>query len=182
MGMNLPADPVREIQRLFLQHASVLWGFIFGMLGDRHAADDVLQEVFLTGIERARDFRPGTSFTAWTREIARRKVFETRRKAAHGLMLSDEALAVLADDNEVLDDPWANHRQALEARIKELAPRARELVELRYSPDWPDLNLIAARVSWTVGAVKVALSRARVALRECVERRLAASGSQRPTV
>jgi RNA polymerase sigma-70 factor (ECF subfamily) len=56
--------------------------------------------------------------------------------------------------------------------MEKLAPQARRAIELRYqqSHNPPE---IARVMGWTTGAVKVALSRARVVLRECVERQLA---------
>ncbi|MEJ7591927.1 MAG: sigma-70 region 4 domain-containing protein [Planctomycetaceae bacterium] len=56
--------------------------------------------------------------------------------------------------------------------LGELAPRAREVVQLRYSAERLSLDEVAQRMSWTVGSVKVALSRAKDALWDCVQRRL----------
>jgi RNA polymerase sigma-70 factor (ECF subfamily) len=66
-----------------------------------------------------------------------------------------------------------------EARIQhladcmgKLAPQARRAIELRYQQSH-NPSEIARVMGWTTGAVKVALSRARLVLRECVERQLA---------
>jgi DNA-directed RNA polymerase specialized sigma24 family protein len=90
-----PADSqLREVQRLFLEHALRLRGFVLGLVADRATAEDVLHEVFL-----------------------------------------------------------------------------------RYASPAPSLDEVARRMAWTVGSVKVALTRARQALWECTQRRMAATAA-----
>lgn len=68
------------VQKLFLQHAAPLRGFILCLLGDREAANDLFQEVFVTVSRNAEPFLPERSFLAWARGIARNKVLEHYRK------------------------------------------------------------------------------------------------------
>jgi RNA polymerase sigma-70 factor (ECF subfamily) len=167
---------LREVQCLFLQHSNRLRGFILGLLPDRVAADDVLQDVFLTVTARAAGFQSGTNFLAWGRAIARLKVLEYRqRRFPAASQLTDEAWDLLAQTAHEMDDAWGARREALQKCLGELAPRAREVVQLRYSVERLDLEEVARRMSWTIGSVKVALSRAKDALSECVQRRLAGS-------
>jgi DNA-directed RNA polymerase specialized sigma24 family protein len=63
----------------------------------------------------------------------------------------------------------------LAACIQQLAPRARQILELRYAEEPAAPPEIARRLAWTVEAVHVALSRARKFLQECTRRRLAAA-------
>ena len=86
--------------------------------------------------------------------------------------LSDEAWDALVESAREVDDAWDARREALRKCLDELAPRAREVVQLRYSVERLDLEEVARRMSWTVGSVKVALSRAKDALWDCVQRRL----------
>ena len=61
---------------------------------------------------------------------------------------------------------------ALQACLGHLAPRAREMMHLRYhAAQMPEQ--IASKVGWTVNAVRVALTRARELLRGCMEQQLA---------
>ena len=163
-----------DVQRLFLQHSGRLRGFILGLLPDRAAADDVLQDVFLTVTNKAAEFQIGTNFLAWGRAIARLKVLEYRqRRLPAACQLADEAWGLLAQTAHEMDDSWDARRETLQKCLGELAPRAREVVQLRYSVERLDLEEVARRMSWTVGSVKVALSRAKAALWDCVQRRLA---------
>jgi RNA polymerase sigma-70 factor (ECF subfamily) len=172
-----PATRIEEVQRLFLRHAGLLRGFILGLMSDRERAEDVFQETFLTVTRKAGEFTPGTNFLAWARSIARLKVLEACRSMKGGpALLGQEALEALMAAAPEMDDEWDGRREALAKCLAQLAPRARELVELRYSDDHLAPPEIARRVSWTVNAVHVALSRARKFLQECTRRRLAQGG------
>lgn len=167
---------LREVQRLFLQQANRLRGFILGLLPDRASAEDVLQEVFLIVTAKAAEFQSGTDFIAWVRAIARLTVLEHRRQRFPAArQLTDEAWDVLAESAQEVDDKWEARREALQRCLGELAPRAREVVQLRYSVARLSLDDIARGMSWTVGSVKVALSRAKDVLWDCVQRRMAAA-------
>lgn len=170
-------DPrtVQEVQKLFLRHTSVLRGFILGLLPDHNRAEDVFQELFLTITRKAADFQPGSNFLAWARSIARLKVLEQCRSSQSGpRLLAPEALeALIGTAEEIPEDDWSQRREALARCMEQLAPRAREILELRYSDAFLPPPEIAARLSWSVNAVHVALSRARKFLQECTRRRLA---------
>jgi RNA polymerase sigma-70 factor (ECF subfamily) len=58
-----------------------------------------------------------------------------------------------------------------------LKGRAKEIIELRYLEELAP-PAIAQRLSWSLNSVNVALSRARQALRDCMNARLARSGSE----
>jgi RNA polymerase sigma-70 factor (ECF subfamily) len=170
--------PVEEVQRLFLRHAGLIRGFILGLLPDHNRAEDVFQEVFLTATRKAEEFRQGSNFLAWARSIARLKVLEQLRSCREGLRLLDpEAIEALITVADVADDTWTERREALARCVEQLAPRARQILELRYGEDFLPPPAIAARVSWTVNAVHVALSRARRFLQECTKRRLSPEDS-----
>jgi RNA polymerase sigma-70 factor, ECF subfamily len=168
------ARKVQEVQRLFLRNAGLLRGFILGLLPDHNQAEDVFQDVFLTAAAKADDFRDGSNFPAWVRAIARLKVLEhCRRQKALPHLLDPAALEAVIAAAADLDDAWAPRREALAYCIKRLSPRAREILELRYSDEFLPPRRIAERLRWSLGAVHVALSRARKFLQECTQRRLA---------
>src|SRR5262245_30317398 len=164
---------VREVQRQFLRYAGPLRAFVLGLLADRELADDVVQETFVTLSQRADQYEPGTNILAGARATAGLKAFEVlRRRERFPDLLDEPALVALADQADDLSDRWDAHRAALEACLEQLAPSARRIVALRYADDRLDLLAIARKVGWTVGAVKVALSRARQTLRDCVAGKL----------
>ncbi len=141
----MPPDPDNVaplLQRLFVQHASHVRGFIVALLPDPSLVDDVLQETFLTVTARAGAFDPSRDFVAWACGIARMKVKEAGRRAAR------------------------------------LGPQSRRVIELRYQGSHKPEE-IARLLQWGVDSVYVALSRARSALRQCMDKKLAAAGGGR---
>ncbi|MEK7413971.1 MAG: sigma-70 family RNA polymerase sigma factor [Planctomycetota bacterium] len=160
-----------QVHLLFLRHAEAIRGYITGLAGgDLALADDVFQEVFLVASRRAADFKEGADFTPWARGIARFKLLEVLRQRSRGIGFSEDVVELLAAEAPP-DIEWLHHQRALQDCLGQLAPRARELTELRYR-DQLTPTVIADRVRWTVNAVNVALARMRRQLRDCADRRL----------
>lgn len=168
--MSHHSPPNQSLHTLFLQHAATVRGFVFGLVADRAAADDVFQEVFLTVVQRSSDFRPEGNFLAWVRGIARNKVLEYyRRQRLQALPFDDELLELLVEAADEREPQAERRREALARCLERLAPRAREIVDLRYAEQPLSPPEIAERLAWTTNAVHVALARARAFLRECTQ-------------
>src|SRR5262249_42904335 len=88
-------------------------------------------------------------------------------------LLEPATLEVLIESAGEAEDAWAAQREALAKCLEQLAPRARGILEMRYSEQFLAPPEIALRLSWTVGAVHVALARARKFLQECTRKRMA---------
>lgn len=173
-----PNHQVLLVQALFIRHQIELRGLLLAILGDFSAVDDVLQETFLTVTAKADDFVEGTNFTAWAAAIARFHGLEWRRK--HGRIttgLSDSVIDQLcAEPGAIAADGAADREmQALEQCLESLAPSAREAISLRYREGHKPAE-VARHLGWKVEAIYVVLSRARAALRQCVEKQMALEG------
>ncbi|MGE3311621.1 MAG: sigma-70 family RNA polymerase sigma factor [Limisphaerales bacterium] len=170
-------DPTAHVQALFVQHLPALRGFVVSLVLDFSLVDDVIQETFVTVSAKAATFQRGSNFRAWTWSIARFKALRLLEKARRSHeRLSTEVLESLCADEgaeTALDEAALRH---LAECLEKLPTRARQAVELRYQQAHRPPE-IARRMGWTVEAVHVALSRARVALRNCVENRLAEEGA-----
>jgi RNA polymerase sigma-70 factor (ECF subfamily) len=166
-------DPTLRVQQLFVRHQGQLKAFVLALCPDFARADDVLQEVFLTVTAKAAEFEPDTSFLAWARAIARFKLLEARRRLSHR-SLDAEVLTSLA---AACPEDWGSDRRlaALAQCLTTLAPKAQELVRLRYHREHSP-GEIAAILSWTVNSVAVGLAKARAALGDCIERQLNQTG------
>ena len=169
-------ESAREyVNALFVQFSPELRGFILALLPNMSRADDVFQETFLTVTRKAADFQPGTNFLAWACTIARYKVLEAGRKRPADLQpLSEEVLESLS---AVVPEPENEDRelQLLNECLEDLHPHTRRAMELRYEQGHKPAE-IARRLGWTAESVYVVLSRARAALRTCVERKLELEG------
>ena len=172
-----PRDHQEAVQALFLKNAAVLQGFITGLVPDLALADDIYQEVFLTVSRLAARFQPGTDFPAWARSIALMKIHEGYRSRRSGARpLDAKILELLAAENAETSDTWSLRRQSLAECLKQLPPRARQVVELRYARTPLAPAEIGRKLDWTPHAVDVALSRARRWLQDCT-RRVIGSGA-----
>ena len=161
----------REVHGLFLKHIDLIRGFIRALLRDQHLADDVLQETFLTVTQKAADFRPGTNFPKWACAVARLKVLEASRSHSGRLrFFSEEVMESLAGSNDPGPGP-DDRLDLLDDCIDELPPSMRRMIQMRYQGKRKPAA-IAERVGWSVEAVYVALSRARTALRDCLNFKL----------
>jgi RNA polymerase sigma-70 factor, ECF subfamily len=169
-------EQARErVNALFVQFSPEIRGFILALMPNMSRADDIFQETFLTVTRKAADFRPGTNFMAWACTIARFKVLEAGRKRSTDIQpLSEEVLESLS---AAAPEPESQDRelQLLNECMEDLHPHSRRAMELRYEQGHKPAE-IARRLGWTAESVYVVLSRARAALRDCVERKLSLEG------
>jgi RNA polymerase sigma-70 factor (ECF subfamily) len=140
--------------------------FLAGMAGDNHAADDLLQDVWLDvyrGVARLAD--PG-AFPAWLYRIARRRALGALRKrrqppsSLEGIDLAGEG----ADD----DDFSAEDAERVHAALGRLAPEHREVLLLRFVEGMAYED-IARVTGCRLGTVRSRIHYAKRALRRVME-------------
>lgn len=161
-----------RVQQHFVRRQQAVLGYVLSLEPRLHDAQEIVQEVFLTVSRKAATWTEGTNFLAWACTIARYHTLDYQRKRARGAAQLDADVVDLVYA-EVPEDAEAFERESAALRIclKHLAPRARELVRLRYhGGSTPEQ--IATRIGWTAASVRVALTRARTALRECLKGQL----------
>ena len=152
--------PGREVTALYETHALGLTRLAYVMLGDRPAAEDVVQEAFLGLYKRWSKLRdtasaPGylrTSVLNGCRMALRSRARRDHRTAGELPWESAEATALVGEE----------YRQLLRA-IRELPPRQRETLVLRYYLDLTEEET-ARSMGIGRGTVKSATSRALAAL------------------
>lgn len=168
-----------RLVRELLDHRDQLLGMLLSQTRDYDAAEEVFQEVALEVVKEAGRGTQVERFLPWVREMARRRLAEhfrrrARREAAEPLSGSlVEAIGRAFEEEDVSAEESRARQKALLECIERLPGRSREVVRRRYE-DWLPLARVAESVAWKVASVKVALSRARRALMECVERKLRA--------
>ena len=83
--------------------------------------------------------------------------------------LDEDVIELLYPAEAVDESEWQQRVEDLRRCLDRLAPRAKELIWKRYhGAQMPEQ--IAAGIGWKVNAVRVALTRARDVLRECLEK------------
>jgi RNA polymerase sigma-70 factor (ECF subfamily) len=130
----------------------------------------VLQETNLTLWQSRNRFRPGSNFLAWAFSIARFQVLNQhkRRKCHRCVLLSGELLDRLAEEVPTEHNHQA-YLKVLESCKAKLTEAQRELIDARYRPG-SSLESLARQTGRKASALRVALMRIRITLRECIQR------------
>jgi RNA polymerase sigma-70 factor (ECF subfamily) len=173
-----PGSPAKGklFLRHFLQNERRLYGYILTLLPNRADAEDVLQEASLVMWDKFDESRPPNDFAAWGCRIAYFKVLDFYKKRRRSRVLFSQALLERLAETTVehagtlqLDE----RRQALADCLQKLSPRERELLGRRFDAG-ASVQSVAAHLGRSADAVYKALAKIRLALFECVTRRLAA--------
>lgn len=120
-------------ERLFRRHGGGLLTYLAHLTGERATAEDLLQEIFLRVVRRAREYRPDGRFRAWLHTIAHHALTDQRRRAALRPLASD-TMETNEDGNALElaghadgDDPLLRvHARELGARIEAALTRLPE--------------------------------------------------------
>ena len=155
-----------------------LYAYVRTLLGPCADVEDVLQEVNLVLWRKASEYDGRGQFLTWACHIAYLQVFAYLKRCRRDKhVYFDEA--VLAD----LAVPLARQVGSLDERLEalrhclqQLAPEHRRMITARYEAGG-SVRKIAQELDRSVGSVRVALHRLRIALLECMQRRLATGGS-----
>jgi RNA polymerase sigma-70 factor (ECF subfamily) len=141
------------------------------MLGDRAAAEDVAQEVFLRAHRAIGDFRGEAKLSTWLYAIASRLCLSRLGAGPRRGTAGEETLARLADAGaDPSDEAERSEREAaLHRAIAELADDRRIVVVL-CDLEGLSYDEIAATLGVPVGTVRSRLHRARLDLKDKLER------------
>ena len=155
--------PGQEVAALYEAHALSLIRLAYVMLGDRPAAEDVVQEAFLGLYQRWSTLRDITSAPGYLRV----SVLNGCRMVLRSSARRDDRIARIASES-----PWESaeatalvgeeYRQLLRG-IRALPPRQREALVLRYYLELSEAET-ARSMGVRRGTVKSATSRALAAL------------------
>lgn len=154
------------LAEVYAQFQLPLFRYLYHLLGQKEAAEDVLQEVMLVVWQRAYTFEGAGTVAGWLFGIAHHQAFKVLRRDAHATFIALEAAGELAD--EALDPEADLLRQTMHVQIAQalacLTPEHREVLELAFFQDFAGKE-IAAIVGIPQGTVKSRLSYARRALK-----------------
>lgn len=145
----------REAYDALLQSIQTgMYRYLLGLVGDRHLAEDILQEVFVVIYHKLKWLRDPELFRPWSYRIATREAFRQlkRRRGRAALEREEtEALDIAAEEPSVTFDPeWAARLPAL---VGDLSSKSRAVVLLHYGESLP-LVEIAQALALSLGTVK----------------------------
>lgn len=151
------------------RYAPRLRYFLRKLLGDGHAAEDALQDVWLDVVRAIPRLADAGAFAAWAYRIARDRAFRRlrrRRGRPADAPLDGEALA----DESAGEEAFAAERaEAIHAALDGLSPEHREVLVLRFL-EGMSYDDIARASGCPLGTVRSRLHHAKRALRRALGR------------
>lgn len=168
------SDPAL-LAAVYSEHGPGIRRFLQGLLGDRAAADDALQETFARAFRRMDSLRDPERITPWLFGIARNVALEARKARRRIGRLLDPG-------SGGGDEPGEDHQGSdlrtpeadllgretagvVDRALQRLSTDRREVLMLRvdHGLSYDD---IAGLMGWTLARVKIEIHRAREVLRE----------------
>lgn len=168
-----------QVVKSAFQFRDALISHAFALVRDWSVSEDVVQDAFIVVMNKWEDFRPGTSVFHWVRQIVHLKTMEALRSRARRMTPAEEELLerVAGAVRDCLGEDAAERqrvmRQALQHCMSRLGERGLELVSGFYGRS-ESCEALAVHQKRSVNAVRLALSRLRKQLHECMSRRLPA--------
>lgn len=161
--------------RAFLESRVLIQAHIRTLVREAALAEDVFQEVWVRFERITRHGELVQNVPAWCRATARLVALENWRKLKREQPMQDEDLHALVDQAYAEQDEeaefWSGHQDALQHCLDALPPRSREMLVRRYRHEQP-LAGIAAALGQSLASIKTSLCRLRLALADCVRKRL----------
>jgi RNA polymerase sigma-70 factor, ECF subfamily len=163
-----------EVARLLMQHRTALYGFIFSCVRHHDDTEDILQNVSVAVTESIGQLNDEAGFLPWAREIARRRILAHRRTSRRELICDPDLVRALAEAAEEVEreQPASEHRAALMACLELLPGESRKLITMRYDGSSGNVARLASYFGRSVQSIYAQIKRIKMALRECVGRRL----------
>jgi RNA polymerase sigma-70 factor (ECF subfamily) len=166
-----------EFTRLFVASQAAFQGFLLSLVHDRHATDDLVQELACRLWLKFGDYERARSFVAWGLGFARLLAFEWRRQQVRLPVPVDQptlqALAEIATERALATD---ERHAALGDCLRHLTSHQRRILHSRYY-DEQSVGEIARQSQRTEMAVYKVLKRAHQMLLDCLRKALAATHS-----
>lgn len=148
----------------------IVASFISSLVPNHQDGQDLLQKTALAALKKFPEFDERHSFARWAIGIARFEILAHQRAHARSRVVLSPALQEqMAEACEELSLELEARRRWLARCVGELQGRAAELVRLRYL-DGLSFEIVATRLGCSPVAARVAVSRVRAVLRECIER------------
>lgn len=147
---------------LYRRYHGRLVGYCHRRVGDRHVAEELAQEAFVKAFRAMPGFAGERRFYPWMTVIAQRLCIDYHRRSARVEPTAEVDAGSVEPEH---DELWAAvDRRHLGTAIERLAPRHREILELREQRGW-SYQAIAEHLDVPLTTVEALLHRARKALR-----------------
>jgi RNA polymerase sigma-70 factor (ECF subfamily) len=159
---------------LYSAHEVRLRGYVLSLVPRWTDAEDLVQKCSLILWKKFDQYEPGTNFFAWACQIVRYEVKAFgRRMARERIVFDDQFLDAVAEETVSSREELQRRIDALQKCVARLSQEQRELLRLRYD-ERRSVGSVAKVLNRPLDGVYKALSRIRLALHSCIERRISA--------
>lgn len=162
---------------LVLRYQDAVYGVALRIMGDPHRAADAAQEAFITAYRRLETFRGG-NFKSWILRIATNQCYDELRRLKRRPATSMQDLPDAdSDDGPALPDDADTPEEAMQQRelnraiaqcIEGLGDDQRAVLVLS-DVEGMSYQEVAEITGANLGTIKSRLSRARAAVRDCLQ-------------
>ena len=169
-----------QVVKVLMQQRSQLVGYAWAVVGDPHAAEDVLQDVSMLAIRKCGEINDLDHLGGWLRHAIRLRGMDVRRSLNKGKtqLLNPEVLDALERAWAKTTDLGESERMtALRHCMDRLKGSARAIIEARYVKNLKPLQ-IAEDTGQRIETVYKAITRTHGALRDCIQQRMEAKGDR----
>ncbi|SHK47366.1 RNA polymerase sigma-70 factor, ECF subfamily [Rubritalea squalenifaciens DSM 18772] len=166
-----------EFVCLLTEHQSALWAYIITLMPGSPDVADVLQKTNLVLWTKQEEFSLGTNFKAWAFQIARFQVLAhlKKNKRLSWMVFEEDLLDTVAEESGAALDASTGKLSYLDSCMQQLSAEDQQLLRYRYQSE-SNLAEYAAKSGRSVSSLSVTLHRLRVALRNCINRKIEEEG------
>lgn len=147
---------IDSLNILIAKYEKAIYRFVYNIINDKEASQDITQEVFITMYNKLYTYRQDSKFSNWIFKIARNKCIDYMRKYKRTYEVNIED-AIGIESREISPEQWA---EGMETRklagefINNLEGIDKQIIILRYSSDDITFADIAQMLNITESAVK----------------------------
>lgn len=101
-----------EFHRLVEEHGAALYRMAYRLIGDRHEAEDMVQDAYRSAWKSRHLFEPGRGERAWLAAILRRRVADRwRRRTPMTIVVGDDTPEIGRTDQDPLRNDYTDQMQ-----------------------------------------------------------------------
>ena len=164
-----------EFDRLVIDHGPTLYRIAYRMIGDRHEAEDVVQEAFRSAWKSRESFRAGGGAKAWLASILRRRVADFwRRPRPPTVLAGNDACETGCTDRDAFRDELSDEVQQAVGQLPHDLRETLMLVVVGELTHQEAADLLGI----PLGTVLSRVSRARTRLRELLRTRISHAANE----
>ncbi|MEO0510173.1 MAG: sigma-70 family RNA polymerase sigma factor [Verrucomicrobiota bacterium] len=157
---------------LMHEHQPMLQSYLFGIVRDRHLAEEIAQITFIKAYKNLSRLQKKSSFPAWIRKIGRNTAFDELKKMNREVVTDPEIFLGMEDvfsryDDSRQADNWRERVNEVKSCFHKLPERLLNIAKMHYQ-DRLKAKEIASELSLNLATVLKRLERARNSIRSCL--------------